>query len=196
MNEAAARSRSSRGYLLIILAIAIPLSAYLYWSHRRAQDREDLAYAEEQRRLQATVAEMTNRWNANSNWRDGLKGSLPSDIYTSDVEKAVLGERPVLFYARLDDISTTNDGYRAKLSSLATDWLVHMRYYLTCDSTAAKKLLGEKHGPLEIFAVVAHINHVEKRTEPDTSYFAAEGDVKYATFVGVSGISLANSRKN
>ena len=197
MSEAARdRGVRSRAYLLTILAIAVPLSAYFYWNHKRAQEREELAYAEEQRQLQATVTNMTNRWNANRNWRDGLKGPLPSDIYTSDVEKAVLGERPILLYARLDDIKTTSDGYTADLSSLATEWLVHMHYRLVCDSTVAQKFQREKRSPLEIFAVVAHIDHVEKRTEPDTSYFAAEGDVKDATFVGVNGISLANSRKN
>lgn len=195
MSEAATRSQSSLAYLLLVIAIAVPLSAYFYRSHKRAQERENLAYTEEQKQLQAKVADMISRWNANTSWRDGLKGPLPSDIYTSDVEKAVLGERPILLYARLDDIKTTSDGYTAELSSLATEWLVHVHYRLVCDPTVAKQFLLEKRGPFELFAVVAHVDHVEKRTEPDNSHFAAEGEANEATFVGVSGISL-NSRKN
>lgn len=196
MSEGASRQRRERPYLLVILAIAVPLSVYVYWSHKREQEREDLAYTQQQRQLQAKIADMISRWNANSNWQSGLKGPLPSDIYTSDVEKALLGERPILLYARLDDVKTASDGYTAELSSLATEWLVHIHYSLGCDAAVAKQFLAEKRGPLEIFAVVAHLDHIEKRTERETSYFAAEGDAKEATFVGVSGIGLAGSSKN
>lgn len=193
MTEAVSRTRRSRAYLLVILAIFFALCGYWYWNYKRTQKREERAYAEELGQSHAVVGDMSSRWNANTGWRRGFKGPLPSNIYTSDVERAVLGDRPILLYGHLDDVRTAGNGYRAELSSLATDWLLHIHYALDCDPRVANNFLSEKRGPLEIFAVVAHVDKVEKRTDADTSYFLVEGAAKEATYVGVNGISLAAS---
>jgi hypothetical protein len=199
MREVPRRSSSRRIYSLLVLVVAIVVSGYLYRNYKRAQQRDEQEYAEEERQMQRIIASMSSRWDANTDWLDGFKGPLPSSIYTSDVETAVLGDRPILLYAHLDDIRTTGASYTAELSSPATQWLVHMHYRLLCDSTVAKKLVGEKQKDLmAIFAVVAHIDHVEKREEQDSSYFLADGTAKEATFVGVRffGLDHPNVRKN
>jgi hypothetical protein len=124
----------------------------------------------------------------------GVRGRLPSSIYTSDIEKAVVSERPVLIYAQLDDIRTTGDGYTAELSSPVTEWLIHMHYRLFCNAAVAQKLTEGKRSEFRIFAIVAHIDRVEKRTEPDNSYFLADGTAKEVVLVGIRG--LAQSRGN
>ncbi len=163
--------KTSRAFSLVLLVIGVFVAACFFWSHQRAEQREREAYAEEGRKVQAVVADMGSRWNAIAHWQDGFKGRIPSTIYTTEVEKAVLSERPILFYAHLDDIKTAGDGYTAQLSSPVTQWFLHMQYRLHCDAALAQKFAGEKRSEFEIFAIVAYIDRVEKRTESDNSYF-------------------------
>ena len=178
---------------LVLLVLAVTVGAYLYWSNRRAEEREHRAYIEEGKQLQAVVTAMASRWNAIGDWEDGFKGRRPSTIYTSEVENAVSGDRPILLYARLDDIKTAGDGYTAELSSPVTQWFLHMRYSLSCDSALGQKFAGAKTSGFPIFAIVAHIDHVDKRTEPEDSYYLAEGTAKEAVLVGVRGLGLMQS---
>jgi hypothetical protein len=184
----------SRAFSLLLLFVAVSVAGYLYWGHKRAEESEHRAYVEKGKEVQAVVATMTSRWNAIADWQDGFKGRRPSAIYTSDVEKAILGERPILLYAHLDDIKTAGDGYTVELSSPVTQWFLHMRYRLLCNSAVAQRFIGEKATEFPIFAVVAHIDHVDKKNEPDNSYYLAEGTAKEAILVGVRGLGLAQSR--
>jgi hypothetical protein len=183
-----------RALSLPLLVVAVAIGAYLYWSHKRAEEREHQAYVEEGGRLQAAIFDMTSRWNAISDWQDGFKSRRPSTIYTSEVQKAVLGDRPILLYAQLNDIRSAGGGYTVELSSPVTEWFLHMRYSLSCDSDLGRKFFGGKTSQLPIFAIVAHIDHVDKRTEPENSFYFAEGTAKEAIQVGVRGLGLTQSR--
>jgi hypothetical protein len=184
--------KTTRAYVAVILIFVIAVSAYLFWNHRRVEKQEERAYAEEGKRLKSQVAIMASRWNAVTNWQASFRERLPSAIYTSDIEQAVLGERPILVYAQLDDIKTDGNTYTVQLSSPVTQWFLHMHYSLLCDAELGRKLIGEKHSEFEIFALVAYIDRVEKRSETDTYYFLAQGTAKEAILVGIRGLALAN----
>jgi hypothetical protein len=187
------------------LVVVLSVSGLLFWNHKRTEDREQRVFTEEGRRLQALVAEMTSRWNAVTNWQEVYKGRLRSEVYTAEVERAVLGQRPILLYAAVDDIKPVDGGYRAELSSPVTQLPVRVRYSLLCDPTLAEKFMGEKRGHWELAAVVAHIDRIEKRIEPasievngakdsfEDSYFFAEGTVQEVIPVGVYGLSWART---
>jgi hypothetical protein len=185
--------KTPRVLSLLLLVLAVTVGAYLYWSNKRAEEREHRAYVEEGKQLQAVIMGMASRWNAIGDWQDAFKGRRPSTIYTSEVEKAVLGDRPILLYAQLDDIKTAGDGYTAELSSPVTQWFLHLRYNLSCDPALGQKFAGAKTSQFPIFAIVAHIDHVDKRTEPENSYYLAEGAAKEAILVGVRGLGLTQS---
>lgn len=178
---------------LLLIVVAAAVGAYLYWSHNRTEEREHQAYVEEGRQVGASIAEMVSRWNAITDWQDGFKGRRPSTIYTTEVEKAILGDRPILLYAQLDDIKTTGDGYTAELSSPITQWFLHMRYSLSCDRVLGKEFGGGKTTEFPIFAIVAHIDRVDKRTEAENAYYLADGTAKEAILVGARGLGLTQS---
>ena len=199
--------RLSRPFPAAALVVVLSVSALLFWNHKRTEDREQRAFTEEGRRLQAMVAQMTSRWNAVTSWQDVFKGRLRSEVYTAEVERAVLGQRPILLYAAVDDIKPVAGGYRAELSSPVTQLSVRVRYSLLCDPAVAEKFMGEKRGHWELSAVVAHIDRVEKRVEPasvevngaknsfEDSYFFAEGTAKDIIPVGVHGLALARTEQ-
>jgi hypothetical protein len=195
----------SRPFRAVALGVILLVSGLLFWNHKRREEREQLAFSDEGRRLQATVAEMTSRWNAVTNWQDVFKGRLRSEIYTAEVEKVVLGQRPILLYAAVEDIKPVAGGYRAELSSPVTQLPVKLRYSLLCDPALAKRFMEEKRGHWEVSAVVAQIDRIEKRVEPanveanrandsfEDSYFFAEGTAKDMIPVGVHGLALPST---
>jgi Flp pilus assembly protein TadB len=69
--------KTSRSYSLLFLIIAVAALAYLFWSHKRAEERERQEYAEQGRQLQAVVDTMSSRWNAVIDWQGGLEGVFP-----------------------------------------------------------------------------------------------------------------------
>lgn len=199
--------RLSRPFPTAALVLVLSVSGLLFWNHKRIEEREQRAFSEEGRRLRAMVVEMTSRWNAVTNWQDAFKGRLRSEIYTAEVERAVLGQRPILLYAAVDDIKPVAGGYRAELSSPVTQLPLKVRYSLLCDHALAERFMGERRGPWEVFAVVAHIDRIEKRVEPasveangvndsfEDSYFFAEGTAKDMIRVGVHGLASARTEQ-
>jgi hypothetical protein len=119
----------------------------------------------------------------------------------------VLGQRPILLYAAVDDIKPVVGGYRAELSSPVTQLPLKARYSLFCDQALAERFMGERRGHWEVFAVVAHIDRIEKRVEPvsveangandsfEDSYFFAEGTAKDVIRVGVHGLASARTEQ-
>lgn len=201
---AGAPMRLSRLFPAAALVVVLSVSALYLWNHRRTENREQRAFTEEGSRLQAMVLEMTSRWNAVTNWQGVFKGRMRSEIYTAEVERAILVQRPILLYAAVDDISPVANGYRVELSSPVTQLPLKMRYSLLCDSALAERLIAEKRGHWELSAVVAHIDRVEKRVERasvevngkdsfEDSYFFAEGTAKDVIPVGVHGLALART---
>lgn len=197
--------RISRALYISALIVVLAVSVYLFWVHKRAERQEERVSAEELRQLRVRVAEMASHWNAITNWQDGFKGRYPSPVYTAEVEKAILNERPILIFASVDDLKPTEGGYIAELSSPVTQLAVRIKYNFHCDSTIAQRLMAEKRGFWELFAVIAHIDHVEKRTRPisigandakdsgEESYFLVQGDARDVISVGVHGLQLARA---
>jgi hypothetical protein len=133
----------------------------MLYQHQKQEKREDSAYVAEEAQLQTRIAAMASRWNAGSNWAVAFNGRLPSAIYSAELERAIVGPRPVLLYASLRDVRTGEAGFVAEMYTNAMQWPLHIRYELSCDEALAHQFMGAKPDPLRLFAVVADIRHVE-----------------------------------
>lgn len=185
-----------KGFAITVL-IAIAAVTYFVWKHEQKvtqEERTGQAEAAEEKRLATLVKEMVSRWDAITHWEGSFDRS-DANIFTVELEKAIVTSHPILIYASLDDVKHTNGTYTIQLSG--TVGSVDIRYNLRCTEELAQEFLREPRDFTE-FAVVASIDHIEKSREsvdPATSsgeqfVFLADGDCKAATFVGSYGLLL------
>jgi hypothetical protein len=178
----------------------------LYWNHKRTEEREQRASAAEEAQLKTAIAQMISRWNAIPDWADAFRGRLRSEVYSAELQRAVLGPRPILLYAELNDVKRADTGFEAEMSTVVTQWPLHVHYHLFCDEALAQRLIGYPQGAFRLFAVVAQIERIErieKRTQPEREQvnggkysfeewdFLAEGRAEDVIFVGVRGLGFA-----
>jgi hypothetical protein len=193
--------RSAPKGLAIAVLIAAAAVAYFVWKHeQKAIQEERTRQAEEaqEKRIAAQVKEMASKWNAITDWEGSLDLSDTTQIFTVELEKAIVRPGPILIYASVDDVKRMGDTYIVQLSG--TVGTVDIRYNLRCPNELAEAFLRAPRD-FQDFAVVASIDHVEKNREPMNAasdsrenefVFVAEGTCKAATFVGSYGPLFQN----
>ena len=152
-----------KGFAIAVL-IAAAAVTYFVWEHGQKvtqEERTRQAEAAEEKRLATLVKEMVSRWDAITDWEGSFDRS-DANIFTVELEKAIVRSRPILIYASLDDVKHTNGAYTIQLSS--TVGSVDIRYNLRCTEELAQEFLREPRDFPE-FAVVASIDHIEKSRE-------------------------------
>ena len=195
--------RSAKGFVVVVLMIAVAAIAYFVWKHKQEvmqEERTQQASAAEEKRIRGLVNEMALQWNAITDWDGSFDRSRTKPIFTVELEKAIVGPRPILIWdASVDDVKRTNGAYTVQLSSTVGDATI--RFSLFCTEELAQGFLRGPEGTALEFAVVASIDHVEKgRPEPwrdgadsgERVVFLAEGTCRAATFVGDYGLFLRN----
>lgn len=189
---------SSKGCAIVVL-VAVAAITFFVWKHEQKviqEERTRQAEEAEEKRIVALVKEMASKWDAITDWEGSFDRSDTKQIFTVELEKAIVRPSPILIYALVDDVKRTDETYIVQLSS--TVGTVDIHYNLRCPNELAQAFLRAPR-EFQYFAVVASIDHVEKNREPmdaatdsgkNELVFVAEGTCKAATFVGSYGLLL------
>jgi hypothetical protein len=183
--------------LLALLTAAAGIAAWFYHS-RTAEKRnadEARAIAEHAR---SVVAAVQKSWNADDDWEDVFSspGSPPTP-YTINVERALIKERPLIFFGTVDDVRTSGENGNSIVSvqckGRTTKFrlgLLHLRLSLLSAPDTTNSLLRNKPRPFETYVFAATITSVENvpvapdKYDNDQDYFLAHGTLQEAQPIG------------
>jgi len=133
--------------------------------NEKAQETMDKDAQEEK---QKAIAQLSNKYNAVSDWSEPLPKKLFMSIFTMEVEDVLLRKdnRPVLFFATVEDVERKENKYLVRF--VAEDLLTELpkiEFVLDCNDVQARIILQQRQsesGGWEKYAVVAVINKVKK----------------------------------
>ena len=108
------------------------------------------------------IQDMASKYNVERNWiPDSL---ILEDVFTIELQEMVLSDssRTILLYAYLKDIKKTSTGYRAILQNSYLSWGSNIYYDLDISKEQVDYLLAHPNLFLEEYAIIAHINQVDR----------------------------------
>ena len=108
------------------------------------------------------IQDMASKYNVERNWiPDSL---ILEDVFTIELQEIVLSDssRTILLYAYLKDIKKTSTGYRAILQNSYLSWWSNIYYDLDISKEQVDYLLAHPNSFLDEYAIIAHINQVDR----------------------------------
>lgn len=162
------------------LAVALLVLAGVGWGISRtiSSRKEQREEEKEITRIEHSVAGMVAAHNAVSDWKKELGDALNLDpIYTVQLQGVLIrgDERPLLFYASVDDVKQQQDGNYLLVLSSGIDIRATIRLALECESDRAREVLGRRVPELEnYYAVIAQIRSVQKIVDEVRSGYDSE----------------------
>lgn len=160
--------------LLVLIAI---VAAFGYQIIQARTEKEEKRQQEEARRetVKQAVTQAVRKTNAITDWPKTLRRGKPEffKVFTADLEKVWITDRPVLFVGDIHDVALASDGnYRISVgqsildvSLVAMDGLIGLR--LECSKLLVDRVLkqnptiGSSVEPIQAVAVIARIERVE-----------------------------------
>jgi hypothetical protein len=172
---------------LLLGAAAAGIAFWFYHAHQ-AKLREAEAATAQQEYAKSVVASVINTWHADDHWEKSLSspGDSSQTLYTIELEKALIHDRPLVFFGIVGDVSKAGQSEDSVISIWAetrANLSPALRLSLSSPPEITNAILGRKDRASEMFAFAAKINSVEKISmasdSPDPDYFLAHG-VLYA----------------
>jgi len=184
------RSSSIRSFILGFLLIGAAAAGIAFWfSHaRQAKLREAEAATAQEEYAKSVVAGVINTWHADDHWEKSLRspGDSSQTLYTIELEKALIHDRPLVFFGSVGDVSKAGQSENSIISIWAetrANFSPALRLSLSSPPEITNVIVGQKDRASEMFVFAVKINSVEKVTMPSNSsgpdYFLAHG-VLYA----------------
>lgn len=180
------------GFLLLAGAAA-GIAAWLYHAHDIKLREAEAATAKEEY-AKSVVARVMNTWHADDHWEDSLtsQGDSSRTLYTIDLEKALIHDRPLIVFGDVEDVSKSGPS-EDSIVSIWTETRANispaLRLSLLSPPRIANAILGQKDRASEILVFAVKINSVEKVAPPDDSsvheYFLAHGALLEAEPIGL-----------
>jgi hypothetical protein len=177
-------------FIPLIVLLACAAAGIAFWFHHahEVKLREIEAATAKEEYAKSVVAEMVNTWHADDHWEKSLSspGDSSQTLYTIDLEKALMRDRPLIVFGRLEDVGKSGQSENSVISiwtETRTSLSTALRLSLLSPPEITNAILGQKDRASEMFVFTVKINSVEKVTMPsnssDPDYFLAHG-VLYA----------------
>jgi hypothetical protein len=190
------RPNTVGGFILGFLLLGAAAAGIALWFHHahEVKLREAEAATAKEEYAKSVVADMVNTWHADDHWEKSL--SSPGDgsqaLYTIDLEKALIRDRPLIAFGIVDDVSKSGQSENS-IISIWTETRANLspalRLSLLSPPEIANNILGQTDRASEMFVFAAKINSVEKISMPsnssDPDYFLAHGVLYAAKPIGI-----------
>lgn len=178
---------------IVLLVLVAIVAAFSYQIIQARTEKEERRRQEEARHeaVRQLVAQAVRRMNAITDWPRTLRQGKPEPfkVFTADLEKAWVTDRPILFVGDIHDITLANESsYRVSIgesifdtSLIAVDGVIGLR--LECKKSLIDKVLKQNPAtrslsdPAQAVAVIAKIERIEaeNRRASDGEYEAKVG---------------------
>jgi hypothetical protein len=178
--------------LVVLGGAATGITFWFYHAHE-VQRREAEAATAKEEYAKSVVAGVMKSWQADDRWEDSLSspGGRSRTPYTIELEKALMRDRPLIAFGRVDDVSESGEPQNS-IVSVSTQTHVRgldLRLSLLSPPKITNAMLAHKGRSSETFVLAVKINSVEKvASPPDSSaedYFLVHGVLLEAEPLGL-----------
>jgi hypothetical protein len=147
-----------------IIAILLLAAALATFSCRQRSERPAERKAHARSEVQARIAELSAKYNADGQWQKPFDKPDKLFFYTVELQRALIRKdgRPLIFVATVDDVVVEADGRYVLQARLIVGLDREIHLQLRCGAHELGALLDRTPEILEQFAVVAHIQEVRK----------------------------------
>lgn len=169
---------------IVLLGCAAAGIAFWFYHAHEVKLREAQAEAAKEEYAKSVVFDMANTWHADDHWEKSLSspGDSSQTLYTIDLEKALIRDRPLIAFGIVDDVSKSGPSENS-IISIWTETRANLspalRLSLLSPPEIANNILGQTDRASEMFVFAVKINSVEKISMPsnssDPDYFLAHG---------------------
>lgn len=163
----------------ILVTIALGYWAYSSWQVHVETEQKRTAGDARRESLKASVMEMASKVNAVTDWEASLAGGKKTKwapVFTAELQKHWVIDRPILFVGKLIDVATNQDGTYQVIVERYSRYTNDIRVALSCHESVAMPLIQEvnaKSSPRrrEDTAIIGHIERIISTSQKDS-----EGD--------------------
>jgi hypothetical protein len=189
----------------ILLGSAAPAIAFWFYHAHEVKLREAKAETAKEEYAKSVVAGVINTWHADDHCEDSLSspGYSSRALYTVELEKALIRDRPLVVFGSVDDVSKSGQS-EDSIVSIWTETRANLspalRLSLLCSPEIANAILGQKDRASEMFVFAVKINSVEKISMPsnssDPDYFLAHGVLYASKPIGLDELPAQSVESN
>jgi hypothetical protein len=185
------------GFILGFLLLGAAAAGIALWFHHahEVKLREAEAATAKEEYAKSVVADMVNTWHADDHWEDSLTspGDSSRTLYTIELEKALILDRPLVFFGIVGDVSKAGQSENSIISIWAetrANLSPALRLSLSSPPEITNAILGQKDRASEMFVFAVKISSVEKISmqsdSSDPDYFLAHGVLYAAKPIGLN----------
>jgi len=162
--------------LIVLLGCAAAGIAFWFYHAHEVKLREAEAVTAKEEYAKSVVADMVNTWHADDHWEKSLSspGNSSRTLYTIELEKALIQDRPLIVFGSVDDLSKAGQSENS-IISIWTETRANLspalRLSLLSPPEITNAILGQKDRASEMFVLAVKISSVEKISMPSNSEF-------------------------